>query len=250
MIENDYHLFFQCTLSRQVWLTANPPINTANFPPESDGVQSTLTLIITDTTPEPLLCKILYTLWFIWKARNDYHFNSKDWTPPQVHHAIQAYMVQNEQNPPQTSPQFAQTPGNHLSVLQTHLQQPTMHFCPYPANLQSSRCYVDAAVVPNDQNIITNIVGLGIFILNFQVQPLQAIYVKAQLQHCHSVLMSEAAALALGASIVQALQIPSCNFLSESQQVENQTVYSGLLQHCSHSSNSALQDQQKSKYNS
>jgi len=48
---------------------------------------------------------------------------------------------------------------------------------------------------------------------------LQAIYVKAQLQRCHSVLMGEAAALALGASIVQALQISHCNFLSDSQQL-------------------------------
>jgi hypothetical protein len=31
--------------------------------------------------------------------------------------------------------------------------------------------------------------------------------------------MGEAAALALGASIVQALQIPYCNFLSDSQQL-------------------------------
>jgi len=82
MIEDDYHLFFQCTLPRQVWLTANPSINTANFPPEIDGVQSTLTLIVNDTTPEALLSKFLYTLWFIWKARNDYHFNRKDWTAP------------------------------------------------------------------------------------------------------------------------------------------------------------------------
>ena len=70
MVENDSHLFFHCILPRQVWLTANPSINTSNFAPELDGVQSTLALIITDHTLEPLLCQILYTLWFIWKARN------------------------------------------------------------------------------------------------------------------------------------------------------------------------------------
>ena len=205
MIENDYHMFFQCTLPRQVWLTANPSNNTANFPPKIDGVQSTLNLIVNDNTPEALLSKILYTLWFIWKARNDYHFNRKDWTPPQVHQAIRAYMTQNEQNPPQTSSHFAQNQGNQLSVLQANLQQPTMHYCPLPANLQGSRCYVDAAITPDDQNIYTNNAGLDIFILNFQVQPPQSIYVQAKLQRCHSVLMAEAATLALGASIVQAL---------------------------------------------
>jgi len=94
-----------------------------------------------------------------------------------------------------------------------------MHFCPYPASLQGSRCYFDAAVTPDNQNTNTNSAGRGIFILNFQVQPLQTIYVKAQLHNCHSLLMGEAAALALGATIVKALQIQSYNFLSDSQQL-------------------------------
>jgi len=111
------------------------------------------------------------------------------------------------------------TPGNHLSVLQAQIQEAPTHFCPYPASLQGSRCYVDVAVVPDNQNINTNNAGLGIFIINFQVQPLQAIYVKAQLHNCQSVLMGEAAALALGATIVRALQIQSCNFLLDSQQL-------------------------------
>ena len=105
-----------------------------------------------------LLCKILYTLWFIWKARNDYHFNRKEWTPPQVHQAVQAYMTYNEHNPPQSSTQSAQPPGIQISVLQesTQNQEAPPHFCPYPASLQDSRCYVDVAVVPDNQNINTN----------------------------------------------------------------------------------------------
>ena len=74
-------------------------------------------------------------------------------------------------------------------------------------------------MVPDNQNINTNNAGLGIFILNFQVQPLQAIYVKAQMHNCRSVLMGEAAALTLGATIVKALQIQSCILLSDSQQL-------------------------------
>jgi len=124
MIENDYHMFFQCTLPRQVWLTANPSINTANLPHEIDGVQSTLTLIVNDTTPEALLSKILYTLWFVWKARNDYHFNRKDRIAPQVHQAIQAYMTQNEQNPP----------THHLSLLKTKVIN--YQFCRHTSNSQ------------------------------------------------------------------------------------------------------------------
>jgi predicted membrane protein len=73
--------------------------------------------------------------------------------------------------------------------------------------------------VLHNYNININIVGLDVFILNFHVQPTQAIYIKAQLNNCHSVLMGEAAALALGATIIKALQLHSCNFLSDSQQL-------------------------------
>jgi hypothetical protein len=60
---------------------------------------------------------------------------------------------------------------------------------------------------------------LGIFIINFQAQPTQTIYIKAQLSGCSSVLMAEAASLALVASITQALNINSCNYLSDCQQL-------------------------------
>jgi len=39
--------------------------------------------------------------------------------------------------------------------------------------------------------------GLGIFFVNPQVQPTQTIYIKAHVSGVHSVLMAEAAALAL-----------------------------------------------------
>jgi hypothetical protein len=73
--------------------------------------------------------------------------------------------------------------------------------------------------MPDSHPTATSTAGLGIFILNFQVQPAQTIYIKAKLQNCHSVLMGEAAALALGAKIVQAMQISSCTFLLDSQQL-------------------------------
>jgi hypothetical protein len=42
-----------------------------------------------------------------------------------------------------------------------------------------------------------------IFIFNFQVQPSQSIYIKARLSTSFSVLMAEAASLALAATILQ-----------------------------------------------
>lgn len=88
-----------------------------------------------------------------------------------------------------------------------------------PAMLQGPRWYVDSSTPPEDLSPQPRTAGLGIFIINFQAQPTQTIYIKAQLSGCSSVLMAEAASLALVASITQALNINSCNYLSDCQQL-------------------------------
>ena len=116
-------------------------------------------------------------------------------------------------------------PGMTSSLMQAPIQAPIQaepnrpYFCTNPIALQGSRCYVDVSRVPDDHSTASAIAGIGIFILNFQVHPAQSIYIKARMHNCHSVLMGEAAALALGAKLVQALQISSCFFLSDSQQL-------------------------------
>jgi hypothetical protein len=221
MIETDSHLFFHCTFPTQVWLSSNPSLNKASLPQENDGIQHILQMIITDVTPELLLCKFLITLWYIWKSRNDYHFRRKEWTPNQIHKAIASYLNHTQLHPPQALPTFMQPSGMNSPIL----QEPSSnlggnpHICRNPIALQGSRCYVDVSTMPDSHPTATSTAGLGIFILNFQVQPTQTMYIKAKLQNCHSVLMGEAAALALGAKIVQAMQISSCTFLSDSQQL-------------------------------
>ena len=85
--------------------------------------------------------------------------------------------------------------------------------------LQGSRCYVDVFRVTDDQSTAPANAGIGIFILNFQAHPAQSIYIKTRMQNCYSVLMGEAAALTLGAKLIQALQISQCFFLSDSEQL-------------------------------
>jgi len=221
MIETDSHLFFHCTLPTQVWLSSNPSLNTASLPQEDDGIQHILQMIITDVTPDFLLCKILITLWYIWKSRNDYHFHRKEWTSNQVHTAVKGYLVHAQLSPPQVSAAFTQPSGMNSSILQgtnTTLGG-NQHICSNPVHLQGSRCYVDVSTTPDSNSLAISTAGLGIFILNFQAHPPQSIYISAKLQNCHSVLMGEAVALALGAKMVQAMQISSCNFFSDSQQL-------------------------------
>jgi hypothetical protein len=67
-------------------------MSTANLAAETDGIQLALSSFIPNSTPELTFQKILFTLWYIWKARNDYHFKRKRWTAAQVHHAAVAHM--------------------------------------------------------------------------------------------------------------------------------------------------------------
>ena len=93
MIENDSHLFFHCTFARAVWFSAKTPLRTSTLPLEQDGVQEILSIIIDRNTSDADLWRIMTTLWYIWKARNDKRFARKIWTIWQVHRAVAAHIT-------------------------------------------------------------------------------------------------------------------------------------------------------------
>ena len=169
MLENGSHLFFHCVLPTQVWLSATPYLNIATLPQEVDGIQNILHLLINDNTPDTILCKTLYILWYIWKARNDYCFNRKEWSPIQVHKVVESYMAHLELNSPQTSVSFSQPIGMQSPVLQVtnSTSGGNQYFCSNLVFLQGSRCYVDVSIALDNHNINTNVARLGMFILNF-----------------------------------------------------------------------------------
>lgn len=84
MQENDAHLFFHCTFAR-LFGFLHTPLCTSLLPTEHDGVQEILLKIIDNNTSDAHMLKILTTLWYIWKARNDHRFKRKNWTVWQVH---------------------------------------------------------------------------------------------------------------------------------------------------------------------
>jgi hypothetical protein len=86
-----------------------------------------------------------------------------------------------------------------------------------PGLLQGNRCYVDASIAPDQTNQLARTAGLGIFFLNLQDQVAGNIYIKARLNNCSSVLMAEAAELALASAIAHRLSITQINYLSDNQ---------------------------------
>jgi hypothetical protein len=63
-------------------------------------------------------------------------------------------------------------------------------------------CYVDASTNPDNGQPSPRRAGLGIFIVNLQVQPANYIYIRVSLQETHSVISAEAAAIALAAIVL------------------------------------------------
>jgi ribonuclease HI len=93
------------------------------------------------------------------------------------------------------------------------------HLLTFPTLLEGVRCYTDASIPPD--NLSTNLrnAGLGVFIINTNLDPVQMIYIKATLSDAASVLLAEAAALALAAIITNKLDFQQVTFLSDSQQL-------------------------------
>jgi len=197
-IENDFHLFFQCNLVKQVWRMSNPSINTEGFQPEEDGIQLTLPLIIPNNADDEMLTHIILLLWYIWKARNDNRFNDKTWTAWSVHQAVKSHAYVHLQTHSQI-----QLHGNHLgntSNAGTQVQQ-----IQSPQDLQGITCYVDASTKPDSLSHNIHPACLGIVIVHTQVQPASKIHIKAVLNDTSSVIMAEAAAISLAAKILIAL---------------------------------------------
>lgn len=85
--------------------------------------------------------------------------------------------------------------------------------------LSGVTCYADASISSTPPSLSPRQAGLGVFLINSQVQTQQIIYIKALLTGTDSVLMAEAAAMALAANLAACLNYDQVTFLSDSQQL-------------------------------
>lgn len=238
MVENDAHLFFHCNFARAVWFSAKTPLRTSTLPLEQDGVQEILAVIINRNTSETDLQRIMTTLWYIWKARNDVRFHRKKWSVLQVHHAVEVDIEVSSSNSEcaiQRGAKYAPNAQKSLpagtqdedNLDQEFFQQDEFRLglpsnqtiCRLPIMLSGARCYSDASTTPDIDRATQRKAGLGIFILD----PVHhhKFFIKAQSTQATSVLMAEAAALALAAAVTKILNISEISFLTDSQVLVN-----------------------------
>jgi hypothetical protein len=185
-VETDFHLFFQCSLARAVRFSASPPLRTDTLPPEDDGIQITLSCLITPSTSDDILCSTLTTMWYIWKARNDNRFQRKTWNPWQVHHQATAHLhthkliqleglQQDQQEVPNLLATTTSSRRQHHSQQTQGIESPNAYTSTHqvdrytiwvPALLPGVRCFVDASALPDQPSQHARRAGIGILFVN------------------------------------------------------------------------------------
>jgi ribonuclease HI len=166
----------------------------------------------------------LFLLWYIWKARNDNRFQRKTWTTNQIKLAAAAHInahldaLQNPVSPPlqdislYTNNTFAGTEQRSFQTTEPLLVS-------FPSSFAGTRCYTDAATLPDNNTSGTRQAGLGVFIINTDENPPTSIFIKALMQESSSVLMAESAALALAANLLNQIQCRRYTIFSDNQQL-------------------------------
>lgn len=81
------------------------------------------------------------------------------------------------------------------------------------------RCYTDASTSPDILPQVSRKAGLGVLIISNQTGIVSSVYIKALLKNSTSVLMVEAAALALGAQLLTKIDVQQPSFLSDNQKL-------------------------------
>lgn len=107
------------------------------------------------------------------------------------------------------------TAGNTNSPTRSSTIGPVLN----PTLAPGIKCYVDASTAPDHEPTISRTAGIGIFFVNPQVQPVHTIYIRAQMTQTLSVLMAEAAAMALAATLAEQLHYDNVTFLFDCQQL-------------------------------
>uniref|UniRef100_A0ACD5YT82 Uncharacterized protein n=1 Tax=Avena sativa TaxID=4498 RepID=A0ACD5YT82_AVESA len=218
MLETDSHLLFHCPFAKAVWFSSSVGLKTDAFDTKlypSNIIQS----ILQNSQSKMSIDKIFTTLWCIWKARNDYRFNGKNWSVLQVHHAANALLSCSieDQTTACSVAFFHAGPKAYVQAKPISRQETT----PSPgttvkdtSNIPGPIIFTDAAWLPGRDGQLVS-AGLGIFIQFGEDRPCSQVYVSAVSPLVSSAIQAEAFGLLFATKAAEVLQIKRATFLTD-----------------------------------
>ena len=90
LIENDAHLFFECSSVRAVWFASPVGLRTHALPTSGRGVHLQVTTLMRQAPNQATVNQIFSIMWCIWKSRNDHKFKGLNGSHMKVLHEAKA----------------------------------------------------------------------------------------------------------------------------------------------------------------
>ena len=206
MVEDDNHLFFECSFARATWFASVLGLRTSNLPSSTSGLHVQIATLLQQGVPHVTAGIIFSIMWCLWKVRNDHRFNNVHWTTSRI--LFEATAIDNSlaaamEEPLPIHDYDNQGQDNNLSNVSVQIQDGPKIFC-------------DASVCV--QQSAANQTGIGIFILTTPSHSLcSASFFQVRILQAMEPLQAEANALLMGAKLARALNLQRANLITDNE---------------------------------
>jgi len=211
-IENENHIFFECSFARAVWFGSVLGLRADALPSSGHGLHIQVATILQQGQSLSTTGLIFSIMWCLWKSRNDHRFNNAHWSVARVlHEAVaidRSYSLAMEEDL-----SLSNTPAHQAN-------QQCLHLGTRPATVtiqlqDGPKIFCDASVCtqppPN-----ANQTGIGIFILTNPTNSVcNASFLQVAVPKIIDPLEAEAQALLLGAKVALALNLQVASLLTD-----------------------------------
>jgi hypothetical protein len=79
-IEDEKHLFFECSFARAVWFASSIGLRANALPSSGRGLHIQIATILQQEPSQATIGMIFSIMWCLWKARNDLRLNNLNWS--------------------------------------------------------------------------------------------------------------------------------------------------------------------------
>lgn len=215
-LEDEKHLFFDCSYARAVWFASPIGLKTDALSSSGHGIHTKIATILQQGPSHATTGMIFSIMRCLWKSRNDHRFNNMNWSIPRVLHEAKAidraYNMALEED----------TMSDHIHTIipNANCVNTSATFATNMQVQEGPRIFCDASVALHSPTPGRNQAGIGILILTQPARSLSsASFFQVVRSEALEPLEAEAHALLLGARLGVALNLQVATLLTDNQVV-------------------------------